>query len=115
MKRTAILLTTLGILAAAAAIAADATAPKPLEVTAADIQQAGYTHVQSIAPAADGRWKGPAHYFTTDAYIPREDQKRDCADCQNVVAAYAAISPTIPGWSLNQHIIVRKIAGRWQG
>lgn len=110
------MLTTLGLLVVALSAFAEATAdkPKPLEVTAADIAQAGYSNVQPVAPAGD-RWNGPTEYFTSNAYIPQGDVKKDCADCQKVVAAYAAVTDKVPGWSLNQHVFVRKIAGRFQG
>ena len=104
-------------LAAAAALAAalpSGAAPTALPVTVADLTAAGYTGVTAVAPTAT-RFRAPVWYFRVNESLSQSDAKKDCADCNNLVAVYAAVSESVPGWALNQKDVYRIMGARTQG
>lgn len=85
------------------------------EASVADLEAAGFAEVKAVEPAPDGRYAAPVRYFRSSTRIAVIDAKRDCPDCGDLIAVYAARSLAPPDWSLNPRFVpARIVAGRWQ-
>jgi len=116
MKRT---VTRLGLAAAVLTTAlfaigvTRASGPVPLDVSAADLTDAGTTGVTAISPAA-GRFPPPVHYFRSAENLSDTNAKKDCADCADLIAVYAAEVPSAPNWADVPAQQFLKMGGRLQ-
>lgn len=109
---TKISLWTIGVLAAMAGTAF-AAGPEPLDVTADDLTAAGAVGVVEVAPAGD-RFGAPVWYFRSAEKLSDADAKKDCADCADLIAVYAADVPSVPGWESEKSQQFIKVGGRLQ-
>jgi len=100
-----------GLLVAAGAALADA--PKALEVTAADLIDAGVPDVVEVAASGD-RFAPPVKYFRSPERLSEADAKKDCEDCADLIAVYAAEAPTVPSWNAEKSQQFIRIGGRLQ-
>lgn len=103
---------TIALLAALAA-PASAQGPAPLEATVADLAAAGVADAAPVAPAAD-RFGAPVRYFRSPERLSDADAKKDCADCADLIAAYAAETATVPSWHAEKSQQFVKVGGRLQ-
>ena len=103
---------TAGILVAMAGTAL-AAVPNPLEVTAADLAEAGVEGAVDVAPAGD-RFAPPMRYFRSSEKLSEADAKKDCADCADLIAVYAADVATVPGWTKEKVQQFQKVGARLQ-
>lgn len=85
----------------------------PLDVSVDDLTAAGVSGASAVSPAV-GRFTAPVHYFRTTEKLSGADAKKDCADCADLIAVYAAESPTIPGWVAESRLQFIRIGGRLQ-
>lgn len=109
---TKISLWTIGLLAAMA-WPAFAAGPKALDVTAADLSAAGVPDVTDVAPAGD-RFAPPVKYFRSSETLDENATKKDCADCADLIAVYAAEASAVPGWNSDARQQFIKVGGRLQ-
>lgn len=103
---------TIGLLAAMA-WPAFAAGPTPLDVTLDDLVAAGVPGVTEVAPAGD-RFAPPVKYFRSPEKLSDVDAKKDCADCADLIAVYAAEVPNVPGWHSEKNLKFVKVGGRLQ-
>ena len=109
MKKTAFLLIAL----AGAAMTALAAEPAPaLTVTAQDLLDAGYASAKELKPAGD-RFQPPVHYFRVSPALSALDAKKDCKDCGDLAAVYAAVTTSAPAW-IDRTDLVYSAGGRVQ-
>ena len=103
------------VLAAAlfAAAATRASGPVPLEVTASDLTAAGIADASVVSPSSD-RFGAPMRYFRSSEKLSAADAKRDCADCGDLIAVYAADVPSPPGWASEPRSQFLTVGGRYQ-
>ncbi|HTK59593.1 MAG TPA: hypothetical protein VL283_00135 [Candidatus Baltobacteraceae bacterium] len=97
----------------AAAGAASAAGPQPLEVTAADLSAAGVDGVTAVQTSGE-RFAPPVKYFRSPEALSEGDAKKDCDDCNDLIAVYAAEAPTVPAWNSEKSLQFLKIGGRLQ-
>jgi hypothetical protein len=90
-----------------------AAGPASLDVTAADLAAAGAPDVTTVN-AANGRFEGPVRYFRTSEKLSVNDARLDCADCDDLIAVYAADVPDAPKWAEDAKPPFIKIGGRLQ-
>ena len=109
---TKISLWTIGLLAAMA-WPAFADGPKALEVTADDLTAAGVAGVTAVETAAE-RFVPPVKYFRSPEKLSDADAKKDCPDCADLIAVYAAEAPSVPGWNAEKTQQFVKIGARLQ-
>ncbi|MEK7546210.1 MAG: hypothetical protein AAB554_04010 [Patescibacteria group bacterium] len=103
---------TFGLLALMAGTAL-ADGPKTLDVTADDLTAAGVVGVTDVEPAVE-RFAPPVKYFRSPEKLSEADAKKDCADCADIIAVYAAEAPTVPGWNAEKAQQFVKIGARLQ-
>ena len=103
---------TAGLLAAMAWPAL-ADGPTPLDVTADDLLAAGVPGVVAVEPAAD-RFRAPVKYFRSPEALSEADARKDCADCDDLIAVYAAEAAAAPTWHSETRLQFLKIGGRLQ-
>ncbi len=117
--RTSLAAALTAVLVACAVAAAESAAPTPLpgphplDVTVGDVTAAGYSGVKVVDPLPN-RFLPPVHYFRVTESLNDVQAKKDCADCRNLLAVYAAVSQSVPGWSINQRVFIRPMGGRTQ-
>lgn len=92
---------------------ASAAGPKPLAVTADDLSAAGVPGVTEVAVAGD-RFAPPVKYFRSPETLSENDAKKDCADCADLIAVYAAEAPSVPGWNAEKTQQFVKVGSRLQ-
>lgn len=97
----------------AVAGAVSAAAPVALEVSADDLAAAGIQDAVTVAPDRD-RFQPPVAYFRIIEKLSAAEAKKDCSDCGNLVAIYAAEAPTVPGWVAEPKLQFVKVGGRLQ-
>jgi len=90
-----------------------ADVPEPLEVTLADLSAAGVSGATEVVPTAD-RFKPPVRYFRSPEKLSEADAKKDCSDCGDLIAVYAAEASSVPGWNSEKAQQFVKIGGRLQ-
>lgn len=90
-----------------------AAGPAALDVTVEDLTAAGAPGVTQ-APPADGRFQPPVHYFRTTEKLSVNDARKDCADCDDLIAVYVADVPAAPAWVDTPQSQFLKIGGRLQ-
>jgi len=93
--------------------AASADGPKALEATLDDLVAAGVTGVTEV-PSGGDRFAPPVKYFRSPEKLSEADAKKDCADCADLIAVYAAEAPSVPGWNTEKSQQFMKIGGRLQ-
>ena len=98
---------------AALAWPAFAAGPAALEVTAADLAAAGVEGVKEVATAGD-RFAPPMRYFRSPERLSDADAKKDCADCADLIAVYAAEVASVPSWDAEKIQQFQRIGGRLQ-
>lgn len=103
---------TAGLLAALAWPAL-AAGPQALEVTADDLAAAGVADVVAVEPAGD-RFQPPVAYFRSSAKLADAAAKKDCADCEDLIAVFAADVAAAPAWNADGGTQYLKIGGRLQ-
>lgn len=97
----------------AAVFAVRAQSPAPIEVTAEDLADAGYTQVEELDP--DGaRFAPPVRYFRVGETLSETDAKRDCGDCADLVAAFVGRDMSEPAWVRESAEPLRIVGGRIQ-
>lgn len=99
-------------LAAGSGLAA-AAAPKPLDVTVEDLAAAGVPDSAAVADERD-RFKFPVAYFRVKERLAEQEAKKDCADCVDLVAVYAAEISAVPVWASEPQAQFMKLGGRLQ-
>lgn len=112
LHNTKMRLWTAGLLAVLAGAAA-AAGPMPLEVTVADLTAAGVADAVEVEPAGE-RFGAPVRYFRSSETLPEGAAKKDCADCADLIAVYAADSPDVPGWASEPRQQFVKVGARLQ-
>jgi hypothetical protein len=75
-----------------------AAGPAALDVSADDLTAAGADGVVAVSPAG-GRFAPPVKYFRSPETLSAADAKKDCSDCADLIAVYAAEVPAAPNWS----------------
>lgn len=90
-----------------------AAGPVSLDVSAADLAAAGVPDAVEVSPA-DGRFAPPVHYFRSGVKLSDTDAKKDCADCSDLIAVYAAEAGAAPNWAEAPQQQFLKIGGRLQ-
>ncbi len=95
------------------ALAVSAATPGTFEITEADLAAAGVPGAAAVAPTKE-RFLAPVKYFRTKEKLSESDAKKDCSDCGNLVAVYAAPVPTAPNWTSEPQQRFLKIGGRLQ-
>jgi len=90
-----------------------AAGPVALNVTAADLAAAGVGGVTDVSPAS-GRFNLPVRYFRSPEKLSANDARKDCADCADLIAVYAAGTPAVPGWADAPNQQFLKVGGRLQ-
>lgn len=110
MKKTPILAIALFLVAGAASAA---TTTIPLDVTDADLTAAGVAGTTLVSPAPE-RFLAPVRYFRTTSKLSANDAKKDCADCADLLAVYAAPVSSVPNWAAEPEQQFLKIGGRLQ-
>lgn len=116
MKRTS---TQLGLAAIVLATAffsigvTRASGPVPLSFSADDLVAAGVPGATAVLSAAD-RFHLPVRYFRIEEKLSEAAAKKECADCMNLVAVYAAETPSIPSWVAEPHLQFIKVGQRLQ-
>ncbi|HJV32449.1 MAG TPA: hypothetical protein VJ694_00310 [Patescibacteria group bacterium] len=103
---------TIGLLASMAWPAL-ADGPKALDVTVDDLLAAGVAGVTEVAPAGD-RFAPPMRYFRSSEKLSDADARKDCADCADLIAVYAADVATVPGWTTEKIQQFQKVGSRLQ-
>lgn len=103
---------TIGLLAAMAWPAL-ADGPKALDVSVDDLTAAGVAGVTEVATAGD-RFAPPMRYFRSSEKLSEADAKKDCADCADLIAVYAADVATVPGWTKEKIQQFQKVGARLQ-
>ena len=109
MKQTRLLLISLAF-AAFPVLAADA--PSGLTVSAQDLLDAGYTSAKEVKPNGD-RFQPPVRYFRVNPVLSTIDAKKDCKDCGDLAAVYAAEAKSVPAWA-DRTDLVYNAGGRVQ-
>ena len=110
MKKAVFLTSTLLLASFFVVLAGSNDLPKP---TPDDLLAAGYTVVKIIETDGD-RYSGPVKYFRVAEKPQKIDPKKDCADCNDLVAVYIGKTNTIPAWVINQSDPIRIIGNRFQ-
>jgi hypothetical protein len=100
-------------LLAGLALPVSAEGPAPLRVAADDLAAAGVTDAVPVAPAAD-RFAAPVRYFRSAERLSDADAKKDCADCGDLIAVYAAEVASAPSWHSEKAQQFVKVGGRLQ-
>lgn len=90
-----------------------AAGPAALDVTMGDLAAAGVPDATTVAPAP-GRFAPPTRYFRSTEKLSANDARKDCADCADLIAVYAANVPVAPNWADTPQQQFLKIGGRLQ-
>ncbi len=115
MKNTAprLILASTVLLTAFFGVRALAASPSPLDVSASDLTAAGISGVTPVVPVT-GRFAPPVRYFRSAEKLSAKDAAKDCADCADLIAVYAAETSTVPSWADTPQQQFLKLGGRLQ-
>ena len=93
--------------------AVSAAAPSVFAVSTEDLETAGIRDAFQIPPTSD-RFLPPVSYFRAKDRLSAKDAKKDCADCDDLVAVYVADVSTVPNWVIESQLQFVKMGGRLQ-
>ena len=108
-KKTAAIIATLALLI----LSPVSSRSESMDASADDLAAAGFTGANAVEPSKD-RFLPPVRYFRVDQALSAADAKRDCPDCQNLVAVFIGATTAAPDWSNPNINPVRRVGGRTQ-
>ena len=74
-----------------------AAGPETFDVTVEDLAAAGVADAVEVETSGD-RFAPPVNYFRSSETLSAGEAKKDCSDCADLIAVYAAETGGAPGW-----------------